>query len=296
MEHALALAFSTISKMVDGFFILLPNLLIGLVVIVIFIKIAAFIKGLVVKIAHNAKLDGSLGLALGTICTIIVNLIGLLIAAVIVIPHFSLASVIGGLGVSGVAIGFAFKDILQNFLAGMLLLWQKPFSIGDIIKTQSYEGKVEDIRMRSTLLRTSDGALVLIPNSDIYTQPVVVNAASEKTKLHMTVNAKDAPVEDARKKCLEVLTSTEGVLQDPPPLAVVSDASSDNLMLELYFWSTNKGAETMELTDRIASRLRQLFHGQNTVTTAPEAQVVEPPAKLPEAHVAEPPAQLPKAS
>jgi len=178
---------------------------------------------------------------------------------VIVIPKFSMASVISGLGISSVAIGFAFKDILQNFFAGMLLLWQKPFSIGDQIKTQSFEGTVEDIRIRSTLLRTFTGELVLIPNGDIYTNPVIVATASGKRKIHLTVAVKDAEsVETARTKVMQAIASIQGVSKDPAPQVFVSDANSDMLNFDVYLWCAATQSDVLTVTDRVASKLRDL--------------------------------------
>jgi small-conductance mechanosensitive channel len=273
-EHELDLAWATITKMVDGFFTLLPNLLIGVLVIAIFLTLGGFIKDVISKVCLKAHLDLTLARALGTLCSLLVSLIGLLTAAVIVIPHFSMASVIGGLGISSVAIGFAFKDILQNFFAGMLLLWQKPFSIGDEIKTQSFEGTVEDIRIRSTLLRSFTGELVLVPNGDIYTNPVIVNSQTSKRRVHLTFVAKDAEsVQGAREKLRKVLLATEGVLKDPPPHILVADASSENLTFEIYFWGRAQQSEVMVVTDRVASALREQF---NVKKIAPADENVTP--------------------
>jgi len=265
-EHELDLAWATIAKMVDGFFILLPNLLIGILVVAIFLTLGRFTKDTVSKLCVRAHMDLTLARALGTLCSLLISLIGLLTAAVIVIPHFSMASVIGGLGISSVAIGFAFKDILQNFFAGMLLLWQKPFSIGDEIKTQSFEGTVEDIRIRSTLLRSFTGELVLVPNGDIYTNPVIVNGHAEKRRIHLTFVAKDAEsVKVAREKLHKLLASSEGVLKDPPPQIYVTDASSDNLTFEIYFWGRAQQSEVMAVTDRVATTLREQFNTKKVV-------------------------------
>ena len=82
----------------------------------------------------------------------------------------------GTLGVGGVAIGFGFKDIFQNFLAGLLLL-TKPFNVGDQIIFRDFEGTVEDIQTRATLLKRDDGRRVVIPNSDLYMNAVTMNTA-----------------------------------------------------------------------------------------------------------------------
>jgi len=86
-------------------------------------------------------------------------------------PFFPASDLIKILGISGVAIGFAFQNILQNFLAGLLLLWAEPFRIGDEIKLDNYEGSVEEIQTRATFIKTYDGRRVVIPNADLFTAP-----------------------------------------------------------------------------------------------------------------------------
>ncbi len=80
-------------------------------------------------------------------------------------------------GIGGVAIGFAFKDIFQNFLAGILILVTRPFRVGDQIVFKEYEGTVEDIQTRATSLKTYDGRRVIIPNGELYTNSLTVNTA-----------------------------------------------------------------------------------------------------------------------
>src|SRR5579859_5636717 len=95
----------------------------------------------------------------------------------IVAPSFQVADLIKILGIGGVAIGFAFQNILQNFLAGLLPLWSQPFRVGDEIKIDAYEGTVEEIQTRATIVKTYDGRQVVISNSDLFTHAVIVNTA-----------------------------------------------------------------------------------------------------------------------
>ncbi|WP_229755789.1 mechanosensitive ion channel family protein, partial [Deinococcus soli (ex Cha et al. 2016)] len=103
--------------------------------------------------------------------------LGVLVALTVVFPTLTAASLFGALGVRGVAIGFAFKDIFQNLLAGLLILITRPFRIGDQIVSGEHEGTVEDIQVRATLLHTYDNRRVVIPNSELYTNRVIVNTA-----------------------------------------------------------------------------------------------------------------------
>lgn len=109
-------------------------------------------------------------------------MLGILITVTIMVPSFTPASLISALGVGGVAIGFAFKDIFQNFLAGVLLLVTEPFGIDDQIKYEDFEGTVETIQTRATTIKTYDGRRVVIPNAELFINAVTVNTAYDKRR------------------------------------------------------------------------------------------------------------------
>jgi small conductance mechanosensitive channel len=108
---------------------------------------------------------------------------GLLVALRVIFPAVTLASLFGTLGVGGIVIGFALRDIFRNPLAGILILFTRPFRIGDQIVSNDYEGEVVDILVRATLVRTYDNRLVVIPSGELYTKRVVVNTGYETRRL-----------------------------------------------------------------------------------------------------------------
>lgn len=187
MEHGLTIAWRSVMKIADGFFALLPNMLIALVVFSMFFIIGRVASQAADLMAQRAKIDPTLARALARLTALFVDIFGLLVCAVIVVPTFSPGQLIAGLGITSVAIGFAFQNVLQNFFAGMVLLWQKPFRIGDEIKVRDFEGVVEDITIRCTLLRTLSGRLVYIPNGVLFTEPLTVNTARDKRRAHSLV-------------------------------------------------------------------------------------------------------------
>ena len=124
----------------------------------------------------------------------------------IAIPSFQPAQLIQLLGISGVAIGFAFLDILQNFLAGILILLTEPFRLGDQIVVGGYEGTVEEIETRATSIRTYDGRRVVIPNSNLFTESVTVNTVSRSagcstTSASATATTSHAPRRSSSTHC-----------------------------------------------------------------------------------------------
>ncbi|CAN5157321.1 hypothetical protein BH11CYA1_BH11CYA1_07540 [soil metagenome] len=257
MEHALLLAWHTIKTSIDAFFLSLPNMIVGLFVFLAFLFGSKYAQTVVVKLSHKARFDPALSVVLGSLTRLAVSIAGFLVAAVVVLPGFSPSSLVAGLGVTSVAIGFAFQDILKNFFAGILLLWQKPFRVGDEIKTGEYEGKVEEINIRATILRMYSGESVVLPNGKIYSDPIVVLTSNNKRRVHLTLKLDGALDFDiARPIIRDVLRSVEGVLQNPAPQVYLGSQEGTNSQAEIYFWSAPQNAAILAVKDRVSSEIR----------------------------------------
>src|SRR6185437_12232661 len=153
---------------------LLPNLILACVVFVLFFIAGKLCKSLVERVSNRRQARQNVALLLGRLAQTLVLVLGFLIAVAIVAPSFRAGDLIKMLGIGGVAIGFAFQNILQNFLAGILLLLNEPFRIGDQINVTGLEGKVEEIQARATIVTSPDGDKLVIPNATLFTNPVTV--------------------------------------------------------------------------------------------------------------------------
>jgi len=175
MPFHLSTAVKSAERIVNEALRLAPNIILGIIVFIIFVLMGSFTKWLIRRAA--AKRNGtrpSLALLLGRLGQLLIVLIGVLVAFSIAAPSFRAGDIIKMLGIGTVAIGFAFQNILQNFLAGILLLVHQPFQLGDMISVSGMEGKVEDIEARATVITTKDGNKVVIPNATVFTNPVTV--------------------------------------------------------------------------------------------------------------------------
>lgn len=162
--------------------------------------------------------------------------LGVLVALTVVFPTLTAASLFGTLGVSGVPIGFAFKDIFQNFLAGLLILITRPFRIGDPIISGEHEGTVGDIQVRATLLRTYDNRRVVIPNSELYTNRVIVNTAYDRRRLAVTVGiGYGDDIAQARRIILDTLAGVKEIRSDPAPAVLVRELADFSVNLEVQY-------------------------------------------------------------
>jgi small conductance mechanosensitive channel len=233
--HAL---WATAQSLLDGFLALLPNLLLGGVVFAAFVFAGRWAHRFGLRLATRFRRRGNLGLILGNLFQWALVGFGLLIALSVVIPSFQARNLIELLGIGTVAVGFAFRDILQNFFAGILILLSEPFEIGDEIKVGEFEGVVETIETRATMIRAFDGRRVVIPNTTLFTQSVTVSTkkGSERTTVDVGIGYAD-DVEQARAVMLAALTRVEGVRTDPPPDAIVVALANENVSVRLRWWT-----------------------------------------------------------
>ena len=222
--------------MISGAIALLPNIVIGLVVFIIFWLLGKFIRR---TIRHRTKdrETRNIGLVLGRLTQGVLVILGLLIAAIIIFPSFKPADLLASLGIGGVAIGFAFKDILQNFLAGILILLTEPFRLDDQIIFGDYEGTVEQIETRATSIRTYDGRRVVIPNAELFTNSVMVNTAYDRRRLQYDIGiGYGDDIAQAKKIILEVLGSRDDILKNPEPEALVVDLADSTINIRARWW------------------------------------------------------------
>ena len=166
--------------------------------------------------------------------------IGFMIAMVVAIPGFTPAKLIGALGIGSVAIGFAFKDIFQNLLSGILLLISEPFRIGDQIVSGDYEGTVEDIKIRATTIRTYDGRQVVIPNSELYTSALTVNTAYKQRRLQVAVGiGYEDDIETAKAEILQALDKVDSVSRKATPSVIATGFGGSSMDLTVRWFIDN---------------------------------------------------------
>jgi small-conductance mechanosensitive channel len=247
----------SLQSMGRGFLARLPYVVVGLLVLLLFYVAGRSVRTVVRVAGDRTRLDPLLARLLGGLASVVLTILGALIAAVVIFPTFKPGDLLTGLGISSVAIGFAFKDILQNWLAGVFILWRRPFHLGDEIRTREYEGTVEAINVRSTLLRTYDGERVVVPNAEVYTSAVLVKTAyaSRRVRLTVGVGYRDS-IEEARRILMDTVEKTEGVLPQPGPWIHVLELAASEVRFGVYFWVAPRQANVLAVSDRVASRVK----------------------------------------
>ena len=276
MSIDLSAALASIQDMVSGFFALLPYLVLAFFVYTLFHIGAGYANRAIAFVAQRRRRHRNLALVLGRLAQGGIMLVGLLVALVIAVPSFKPGQLVQLLGISGVAIGFAFRDILQNFLAGILILLTEPFRIGDQIVAGSFEGTVEDIQTRATFIKTYDGRRVVIPNATVFSQSVVVNTAYPQRRLQYDVGiGYGDDIERARGLMLEAMRSVESVLDDPRPDVLVVDLAGSSVNLRARWWiAPPLRGEAVASTDRVLRAIKEALQAGGIDLAYPTTQVL----------------------
>lgn len=269
-------ALHTLHAMVTGFFARLPYFVIAVVVYAGFHIAGRLARRGVRYFSQQQRRHANVGQVLGRLAEGGLMLMGVLIALVIALPSFQPAQLIQLLGISGVAIGFAFRDILQNFLAGILILLTEPFRIGDQIVVGGFEGTVDEIETRATLIRTYDGRRVVIPNSNLFTQSVTVNTAFESRRLQYDIGiGYGDDIRRAQIVIVEALRDVHGVMQNPPPEALVVDLGGSTVNIRARWWiEPPRRKDVMASTDEALHAIKDALSAEGIDLPFPTQQVL----------------------
>jgi small conductance mechanosensitive channel len=225
--------------LIDSFIGRLPALIVAIIVFLLFYGLSVFATQVIRRATPHRRRN--LGVVFGRLAGGAAILLGLLVSFSIVAPSFQAADVIKILGIGGVAIGFAFQNIMQNFLAGLLLLWSEPFRVGDEIKLDAYEGTVIEIQTRATIIKTYDEREVVIPNADLFTHSVIVNTAFGARRWEYDLSIKSSlDLAQVKSQVIKAVQTVPGVLKQPMPEAFVvnlDSPSSESAKLRVLWWT-----------------------------------------------------------
>jgi small-conductance mechanosensitive channel len=254
-------------RMLDTLIARLPALIAGVVVFLLFYVLSVVVSRVIVRTTRETR--PNVGVVLARLIGAATVFLGFLVAFSIVAPSFQASDLIKILGIGGVAIGFAFQNILQNFLAGLLLLWAEPFRVGDEIKLDAFEGEVEEIQTRATIIKTYDARRVVIPNADLFTHSVIVNTALEGRRWEYDLTLKSAQrLTEVKSLLLGAVKRVPGVLDEPSPEILVidlGDMESNTLRVRVLWWTKAARQHQMLASyDSVLSAIRETLRSATT--------------------------------
>jgi small-conductance mechanosensitive channel len=240
MEKWIDLIKQKLTGWLVGFVKLLPNLVVAILVFVLFVFVAKFLRRgvyrLLLKISGKPSISG----LFSSIFYIIFLFVGLFVSLQLLHLEKTVSSLLAGAGIIGLALGFAFQDLTANFISGVFIIFRKPFDVGNIIETNGFIGVVEEIQLRSTTIRTFQGLHIMLPNKDIFQKPITNYSLSGDRRVDISLTLpgkiKPAEVEPIIRKALADISKTK---EGREPDILFTDYNGDTLKLEVHCWIDN---------------------------------------------------------
>ena len=218
---------------------LLIKTLLALLALIVFTIMARVLRDVVKRLTDRASRNVNLPYLLSNLVYVTLLIIGGLVILVIY-TGAGLSNLIAVLGFVSLAVSLSLQDLLKNFVSGIYLLLEQPFNIGDRIRVKEFEGKIENIQIRTTNISTDDGLLVYVPNSILFTEAVINKTAYRQrmANVRFVVAPERIDFEEARvkiKKVLDDFASTR-VSPKPEPRILVEAASSKEIKAMIMIW------------------------------------------------------------
>ncbi len=188
-----------------------------------------------------------------------VYLLGGLVAMTILFPSVTPGSALTTLGLGSVAIGFAFKDTFENFLAGILILFREPFRIGDFVEVEGIEGQIEQITIRDSRIRQTDGQLVVVPNHELFRNPVVVRTDRDLRRTSITVGvAYGEDVDASRTVIHDAVIAVDSVRADVHDVQVFAkEFGSSSIDFEVAWWTGSLPLDIRASRDQVVAAVKR---------------------------------------
>ena len=249
-----------LTEIVAGIIKVGPALAVALVVLLL--------TGFFVWVAHRAiervlrnrkRIRTSLKRLIANLAGIVIWFVGIMIAAIILFPGLTPSSLVAGLGLGTVAIGFAFKDVFENFLAGIIILFRTKMRIGDHIECEGIEGQIEDILVRETHVRRTDGQLTIVPNAMLFKNPLrILTDLDERRTTIVCGVAYGEDVDAARDVIKRAVESCESVIRPRRPVQIFAqEFNSSSIDFEVTWWTGSKPVDVRRSRDEVVAAVKR---------------------------------------
>lgn len=230
------------ARLLESAITVIPNALAALLVLGLFWALAAGMRRLMRVVFSRLLVDPTIENLIKQLAYYAIWALGLLVAVDAL--GFDPQTVVTGLGLTGLALGFALKDIISNFVSGLLILTLRPFELSDQIVVGETEGSVERVTLRATQIRTYDGRLVLVPNAEVFTSRVINNTASPVRRGSvLLVLSYQTDLTRAIEVIRGATQQTEGVLPEPVAAVRVRDLGANEMVVEARFWADSRRSD-----------------------------------------------------
>lgn len=271
ISNAYNLIMQKINLWTKEFIKLLPNILIAAIILVVGFLLANLVQKLArkffTKVSHNKALNRLFS------TLVYVFMVGVTIFSALSILQLDKAvtSILAGAGIIGLALAFAFQDIAANFISGVFISFRRPISVGHIVKVKDYMGRVEEINMRDTKLLTFQGQMVIIPNKDVYQNPIENYSLLGKRRFDITIGISyGEDLEKVRDVTMNALSDMEGLSTDDKITMFYNDFAGSTINFSLRLWvKSPEQANYLQVGNDVIMRLKKAYDANDIMLPFP---------------------------
>lgn len=241
-----------LQDMVAGLVRTLPQVALSVLVVLIAWGVAHLIRNLVRRVSVRAGVRPSLVALFATLTGIVVWILGLLVALAVLLPGVNAGSLLTVIGLGSVAVGFAFKDIFENFVAGVLIMLRRKMRIGDQIECEGVEGRIELITLRETHLRKLDNELMIVPNGFLFRNPVRIVTDSDLRRHEIEVGVAYGTDLDVAAEVMETaIRDLEIVSRSKPVEVFAKEFAQSSIDFTVRWWAGSRVIDMHKSRDQV---------------------------------------------
>ena len=241
---------------------IIPNMLTAALIFIGSLILARFLRRMLDTVLKARAVDKEIRLLLGQMLYWGILIFGIITALQ---RFFDVSAFLAGLGILGFTIGFALQEIMQNFVAGLILLVQQPFEIGNFVSVSGYSGTVAAINMRTTEIKTLDGRLIIIPNSKVLSNAIENYSRADLLRVDLPVGVGyDTDLDLARASILEALPGIKGYLSEPAPSIIYHSFGESSIDMDIRFWINTSQNNVFDAKDQALIATKRALDAKGT--------------------------------
>lgn len=271
ISNAYNLISQKVNLWIKDFIKLLPNIIIAAVILVLGVLLANLIQKLARKFFTKISRNNALIRLFSTLVYVFIVGIAIFSALTILQLDKAVTSILAGAGIIGLALAFAFQDIAANFISGVFISFRRPISVGHIVKVKDYMGKVEEINMRDTKLRTFQGQMVIIPNKDVYQNPIENFSLLGKRRYDITIGVSYGDdLEKVKEITLNTVADLPGLSEDDKTTMFYNEFAGSTINFVLRLWvKSPEQADYLQVGSEAIVRIKKAFDSNNIMLPFP---------------------------
>ena len=225
---------SYLDNFVAAFIKGIPNLITALLIFIVSLYLARILSNTLRRVLNKRRAPAGVTHILAQLMLWSIVVIGTITALQ---RFFNVTAFLTGLGILGFTVGFALQDIMKNFAAGIILLLQQPFHVGESIGVKGFDGTITEIDLRSTEMRATDGRVIILPNADILANPIINYSRANSRRVDLLLHLPHSSDPDTvRRLVLDAIRNVSGFMKVPEPVIVFNNLTDTALELNASFW------------------------------------------------------------